>query len=172
LGKVWENFKKDSGITLIALSKDNILNCNLNFLETFISIFNSLNSVAKSESTTFVPNFKEKFNLELSQINKFTGISNNPEVFVFVQNNYHVQSKNKYKDEMKLNTIFYPSKIDYKDENEENEIKLSLSKILEPLESMQLNQMASFFPPNKPSTYAPSIKGTQFNIIGLMNFCL
>lgn len=109
MGKVWENFKKDSGITLIALSKDNILNCNLNFLETFISIFNSLNSVSKS-STTFVPNFKEKFNLELSQINNFTGISNNPEVFVFVQNNYHVQSKNKYKDEMKLNTIFIHQK--------------------------------------------------------------
>lgn len=110
LKKVWENFKKDSGITLIALSKDNILNCNLNFLETFISIFNSLNSVSKSESTTFVPHFKEKFNLELSQINNFNGISNNPEVFVFVQNNYHVQSKNKYKDEMKLNTIFIHQK--------------------------------------------------------------
>ena len=172
LKKVWEKFKKDSGIILTSLSKENILNCNLNFLEAFISVFNSLNSLSKNESTTFIPNFKEKFNLELSQINKFNGISNNPQDFVFVQNNYHIQSKNKYKEEMKLNTIFYPSKIDYKDENEENRIKLSLSKILEPLESIQLNQMASFFPPNKPSTYAPSIKGTKFNILGLMNFCL
>ena len=29
-----------------------------------------------------------------------------------------------------------------------------------------------FLTPNKPSMYAPSIKGTKFNIIGLINFCL
>ena len=172
LKNIWKEFKTSSDSILVSVNENDILKCNLNLQTAFVSVFNSLNCEKKTELPSFQPILEEKYKLEELQIRKYECLSNNCEDIIFVQNNFHVQSKYKYKDNIQINSTFYPTKIEYTSEKEENNIKTIMSKILDSLENVQLNQINSFFPPNKPSMYAPSIKGTKFNIIGLINFCL
>ena len=116
--------------------------------------------------------FVKNINLNVENMNKFTKIINNysKEYSIYVQNNPHIQPKNKYNDE---NIKIIPSFITPNIHTDNlNEINLMLSFILNELKDIKINEISLVFPPNKPSMYVPSIKGNRLYIIGLINFVL
>ena len=98
----------------------------------------------------------------------------------FVQNRIHIPSKGKYKlEDIIIKNPFLTSKgecinEEYNLEQIDKDTKEKLDKIfIDTMSSeMKLEYLEFIFPPNKPSMYSPSTKGTRLYLMGLINFCI
>lgn len=185
--KIWDDFKEKTNIELTKVSQEEILNCNSSSFLGFKNIMQAkliknLEQRIKNK-ICYQPEFLEvvKFNKDdyIQLINSINMDIINTRNY-FVQNKMHIPSTGKYKmEDLIIKNSFLTKKgecsnKDYTSEIIESDTKSRLEKLfsLSITSDMKLEYLEFIFPPNKPSIYSPSAKGTRLYLMGLINFCI
>ena len=185
--KIWNDFKEKTKVDLAIINLQEILKGSPSTYQEFEKVMHyKMNKNLENEKfKTTHPEFKDviKFDKEefmkiLSSIN--SEITSKQSHIYFVQNNYHIPSKNKYIiEDFNIKNPFSTFKGECLDNNYNSQaISEDTKSVLEKLFSsnttteMKLEYIEFVFPPNKPTLYSPSTKGSKLYLMGLINFCI
>ena len=182
---IWETFKKETGTEVVIINNvDDIINGDEKIYTKFgyilsekviltdkeIKLTKSLNNI---DGKFYEPQYKEKYDLgqkTLLNVLEYLKYSIDDQDF-YLKNKPHVSSNiNKIKE--RDIPLIYPFIV--------KTINLSTSideKLLDKLSKFEnkgafLDLIDIIFPPNKPSMYAPSVKGTRLYLEGLVKFII
>ena len=183
---IWENFKKETGTEISIINNiHEILNGDENIFTKFSYVLSERAILTKDEISKFEKNlnniegkiyepvYKEKVDLDKKNIEnvlEYLKYSiDDPEFYL--RNKPHIPSNiNKIKEkDIQLIHPFSTKNINLTSEPDE---KL-LDKLSRPEnKGVSFDLIDSIFPPNKPSMYAPSVKGTRLYLVGLVKFII
>ena len=185
--KIWNDFKEKTKVDLAIINLQEILKGLPSTYQEFQKVmhYKIEKNLEYKNFKTSQPEFKDviKFDKEefmkiLSSIN--AEITSKQSHIYFVQNNYHIPSKNKYIiEDFNIKNPFSTFKGECLDKDyNSRKISEDTKSVLEKLFSsnttteMKLEYIDFVFPPNKPSLYSPSTKGSKLYLMGLINFCI
>ena len=186
--KIWNDFKEKTKVDIaIIINLNEILKGLPSTYQEFQKVmhYKIIKNFENKNYKVVHPEFKDcvQFNKEefmkiLSSIN--AEITSKLSHIYFVQNKSHIPSKNKYiNEDFNIKNPFSTFKGDCIDNNYNSQAISEDTKIvLEKLFSsntaaeMKLEYIDFVFPPNKPSLYSPSTKGSKLYLMGLINFCI
>ena len=168
--RIWENFENDAGFPIIQFNFEAINSLTFD-LYKYEKLLKTIEDEKIEENVVLIPEYFEYFDFYLDQladeykdINKYISTENQ----VFVQINQAEKPKEKI-------TFNSNSIINYYGlQTSENILncKSFLDEFENNIEKNNLKLIEEIFPPNKPTLYAPSTKGTKLNFSGLLNFLL
>ena len=181
---IWNNFKKQTGIEVVCIEDYyDILTQNENIYTTFGNVLSekviltddekkrepiNLNNL---EATFYSPNYKETYTLDANTSNLSSNLLKsyvNPEdLYFYILNEPHKPSNINSKlmeKEINLITHFKIKSV----EEEKNINKLSEFEV----KGINMDLFDNIFPPNKPSMYCPSVKGTRLYLVGLVKYMI
>ena len=183
---IWETFKKVTG-SEVEIIKDinDIINGDENIYTKFSYVLSEKVILTKDEISTFSknlnnierknydPQYKEKYDLEkknLDNVLEYMKYSFDDQDF-YLRNKPHIPSNiNRLKErDIPLIHPFIVKSINISSLIDEKSID-KLTKFEN--KGVFLDLVDTIFPPNKPSMYAPSIKGTRLYLVGLVKFII
>ena len=183
---IWETFRKETGNEVVIIKDlDDILEGEENIYTKFGFLLSEKVILSKEEIDKIPKNLnnlegkfyepidKEICDLEMKNllnIIEYLKYSVSDEDF-YLKNKPHIPSNiNKIKErEITINHPFIVKSINFSSPIEE--------KLLDKLSKFEnkgviLDLIDTIFPPNKPSMYAPSVKGTRLYLVGLVKFII
>ena len=183
---IWETFKKETGIEVEVIDDMNdIINGEENVYSRFSYVLSEKVIISEEEKSKlpinlnniegkfYDPKYKEKYDLDqksLSNVIEYLKFSIDDQDF-YLKNNQHTPSNiNKIKErEISLIHPFLVRLINLSPLIDEKELD-KLSRFEN--KGVLLDLVDMIFPPNKPSMYAPSVKGTRLYLVGLVKFII
>ena len=182
LHAIFEKFKNELSVPLVSIDDNRkvVLGEYTEIANTFVKIFSSLEYSSAELKIDQIVKKRGKIDsdimesIDISLDNKFIEIleaMKNREIDVggiFIQNKPHELSKEKVQEDIKISSNHYPKVNSYFNVNE-TILNQNLSNDYKEGKRALVDLI---IPPNKPSMYAPSRKGTRLYIMGLVNFFL
>ena len=167
--KLWENFERESGFPVIEFNQEEIYSSSINLYkyEKLLKAFDcekyEKKSIQYPEYEEYRTDFSEKLKPEYKEIFEYLSQENQQ---VYVQINQ--KEKPSYKITLNSNTIM--NCFSMKTSDKAMNCKSFLDEFEKNLPIYNQKIIDDLFPPNKPTLYAPSTKGTKLNFSGLLNF--
>ena len=190
LHTIWENFRNELSVPLISIDDNRIIvlgeytkekSTYNDIVNTFVKIFSSIEYDQEELKMDKIVKKRTKIecdimeSLDISSDNKFMEIleaMKNREINIdkiFIQNKPHELSKEKVLEDIKISSNHIIQKVNSYNNVNEAIVNQILSNDYKEGKRALIDLI---FPPNKPSMYAPSRKGTRLYIMGLVNFVL
>lgn len=183
LHKIWENFRNELSVPLVSIDDNRkvVLGEYTDIVNTFAKLFSSIEYSSEELETDKIVKKRGKIecdlieSVDISLDNKFIEIleaMKNREISVdkiFIQNKPHELSKEKVLEDIKISSNHIIQKVNSYTNVNEAIVNQILSNDYKEGKRAVIDLI---FPPNKPSMYAPSRKGTRLYIMGLVNFVL
>ena len=187
LHKIWEKFKNELSVPLVSIDDNRIIALGEytdsitynDIINTFVKTFSSIEYTTEEIKSDKIIKKREKVEshiieeIEISSDNKLKEIleiMRNKEANIdkiFIQNKPHELCKEKIMEDIKISSNHIIKKINSYTKDKEAIINQILSNDYKEGKKALIDLI---FPPNKPSLYAPSRKGTGLYIMGLANF--
>ena len=185
ISKIWDNFEKDSGYDVVKIDNENDILIGQEYIytkfahvlsEKIILTEEELKKAQKNinniENNKFYqPKYEEIYNLYKDDLDtileslKYSYENEDKKFYIF--NEKHKLSHINIKSTEKDINLIHPFKIkSIKGEKSNN--KLTKFEI----KDINLELFDNIFPPNKPSMYAPSLKGTRLYLVGLVKYMI
>ena len=189
LHSIWEKFRNELSVPLVSIDDNRIIvlgeysekSTYSEIVNAFAKLFSSIEYTLEEKQIDAIVKKRAKIecdmveSLDISSDLKFIEILDamkNKEANIdkiFIQNKPHELSKEKILDDIKISPNHIIQKVNsYSKENEAIVNKILSNDYKEGKRAL----IDLIFPPNKPSMYAPSRKGTRLYIMGLVNFVL
>ena len=183
---IWKTFQKETGNEVVIINDtDDIINGEENIYSRFSYVLSEkifltdeeLAKLSKNlnniEGKYYEPKYIEKYDLDqksLLNVLEYLKYSIDDQDF-YLKNKPHVPSNiNKIKErEIPLIHPFLVKSINLSPSIDEKQLD-KLSKFEN--KGVLLDLVDMIFPPNKPSMYAPSVKGTRLYLVGLVKFII
>ena len=183
---IWKTFKKETGNEVVIVNDINdIINGEENIYSRFSYVLSekvilteeeiskSPKNINNIEAKFYEPQYKEKYDLDqksLLNVLEYLKYSIDDQDF-YLKNKPHLSSNiNKIKErEIPLIHPFLVRIINLSSSIDEKQLD-KLSKFEN--KGVLLDLVDMIFPPNKPSMYAPSVKGTRLYLVGLVKFII
>ena len=186
LHTIWENFRNELSVPLISIDDNRIIvlgeytkekSTYNDIVNTFVKIFSSIEYDQEELKMDKIVKKRTKIecdimeSLDISSDNKFMEIleaMKNREINIdkiFIQNKPHELSKEKVLDDIKISSNHIIQKVNSYNNVNEAIVNQILSNDYKEGKRALIDLI---FPPNKPSMYAPSRKGTRLYIMGLV----
>ena len=190
LHTIWEKFRNELSVPLVSIDDNRIIvlgeftekpNTYNEIVNTFVKTFSSIEYNSEEIKLDQIVKKRTKIecdimeNIDISLDNKFIEIletMKNREVNIdkiFIQNKPHELSKEKVLENIKMSSNHIIQKVNFYSNANEAIVNQILSNDYKEGKRALIDLI---FPPNKPSMYAPSRKGTRLYIMGLVNFVL
>lgn len=183
LHAIFEKFKNELSVPLVSIDDNRkvVLGEYTEIVNTFAKIFSSIEYNSEEIKIDQIVKKRGKIesdvleSIDITLDNKFIEIlevMKNKEIDVggiFIQNQPHELSKEKVLEDIKISSNHIIQKVNsYFNVNETIVNQILPNDYKEGKRAL----VDLIFPPNKPSMYAPSRKGTRLYIMGLVNFVL
>ena len=180
--EIWKNFSKITKINVNVLNVKDIIFPAKSQCVNVLKIFSVLNGKKskfeeKDEKYFFSPvyeNFKKSNLNNLNILIKYIinkKIPNYSNKF-YIKNKFQKSHSNEIElSKIKLKNSYLTTKYET-NKNEENSLKSLNLLINSDSFNFKQNLLNIIFPPNKPTTFSPSIKGSRLYILGIINFVL
>ena len=180
--EIWKNFSKITKININILNIKEIIFPSKSQCLNILKIFNVLNkkettkNEKKDEKIFYSPSYENYQKSNLNNLNilikyiinkKIPNYSNK----FYIKNKFSNSSKEIEISKIKLKNSYLTTKIET-NKNEENLLKSLNLLINSDSFNFKQNLLNIIFPPNKPTTFSPSIKGSRLYILGIINFVL
>ena len=183
LHAIFEKFKNELSVPLVSIDDNRkvVLGEYTEIVNTFAKIFSSIEYNSEEIKIDQIVKKRGKIesdimeSIDISLDNKFIEIleaMKNKEIDVggiFIQNQPHELSKEKVLEDIKISSNHIIQKVNSYSNVNETIVNQILSNDYKEGKRALVDLI---FPPNKPSMYAPSRKGTRLYIMGLVNFVL
>ena len=169
--KIWEKFETETDFPVLQFDSE-LINSSFFDLYKYEKILSSfqdekfeIKKVLTADYAENLENIPENLNPEDKDINKYLTQENQE---IFVQINQAEKPQKNIPSNMNNILNCFSSKVSEKNNNSEtflNEFEKNLS-------IYNQKSIEDIFPPNKPTLYAPSTKGTKLYLSGLLNFLI
>ena len=182
INEIWSNFKKQTGIETVVISEPlDIINGAENIYTKFSNVLSEkiilteeekkreINFINNIEGCFYQPKHKETYNLDKKMIDIFIQLlkygSDCKDFYILNEPHKASNIESKYL-EKDINIIPH-----FKIKAINGELIINKLSEME-IKGINMDLFDNIFPPNKPTMYTPSVKGTRLYLVGLVKYMI